>query len=124
MKFHFSTVHFIEVRGLATSSYRLYDYTTNEHKGTVVYTCNVYGYRQCKYISVQNIYLFFYGALKMLKTHITYFFKVHSDRTVVVLLLKHLVFRMSPFFYSSSIITNCEYATMSLSNITVYVTLH
>jgi hypothetical protein len=48
---------------------------------------------------------------------------VHSNSTVVVLLHKHSLFIPSPFFNSASSTTNCQYATVSKHNITVYVTL-
>ena len=43
---------------------------------------------------------------------------------MAVLLHKHFLFRLSPFFNSASIITHCQYATMNKPNITLYVTLH
>jgi len=59
------------------------------------------------------------------KSHTSYIFgAVHSDSTVVVLLHKRFLFITSPFFNSASIIANCQYATVSKTNITVYVTLH
>jgi len=34
-------MHFVGVRGLTTSFYILYDYTTSGHKGTIEYVCNI-----------------------------------------------------------------------------------
>ena len=46
---------------------------------------------------------------------------IHSDRTVVVLLHKHIHSWLITFFNSVSIIANCMYATMSDYNIMAYV---
>ena len=76
-------------------------------------------YVQYTYIYVQFIYLFISNAGKIYET-LVLSFPYSSNRTVVVLLLKHFSSRPSASCNSVSIITNCTYATMSESNVHLF----
>jgi len=99
--FPFKKVHFVEVRVLTSSLYILYDYTTSGNKVAIEYICNVYIYIQYTYISIQCfIHLWCMKNVRLISYN---FATVHSDRTVVVSLHKHLLFRPSPFINSAAL---------------------
>jgi hypothetical protein len=55
-KFPFKTVYYLGVRGLTTSSYTVYNYTTSGHMVYLLYIQYIYISIQCTYISVQYMY--------------------------------------------------------------------
>ena len=100
-KFSFPTEYFLGVRGLAASSYVVYDNNTHGHTGqSIVYIL----YIECLAISLQYIYLFLKHCKYRRSTSIV-FGTVHSDRTMVLLLPNTLV--------PDSFFCNCISSTMN-----------
>ena len=87
-KFPFKRMHFLGVRGLSTSSYIAYDYTTSGHMD--LYSIYLL-YIKYIYISIQFIYLFIYFKYNKKSKRLTSMVvgTVDSDRNVVTLLLNH-----------------------------------
>jgi hypothetical protein len=109
-KFPFKNGVFSWVRGLTTSSYIAYDYTTVDIRTCRVYNCVLY--IQYTYASIQCIYLILTQLIcKTLTTLV--FGVVHSDLSVVDLTHKHIISWRSTFCTSISIITYCMYAPVS-----------
>ena len=107
-KFPFKTLHVPGVKGLTTSSYIAYDYTTIGHMDMCRYTLHIHFYTV--YIDFYTSYLFISNAIKMLRLTSKVFGMVHCNRTVVVLLHKHFSSWLTIFCNSISIIMNCMYA--------------
>jgi hypothetical protein len=110
----FTTVYFLGVRRLKTSSCIVYDYTTNDLR-----TCRIYNYLlyvQYTYISIKYVYLFLmHWNCKRLMSII--FGTVHSDRSAIVLQHKYFRSWLSTFCKSINVSTCCMYAAVSESNI-------
>ena len=87
-KFPFKAVYFLGVRGLTASCYIVYGYTASGHTASRVYmycVCII-----CRInISIQYIYLFLTQQNCYRLTSLI-FGTVHSDRTLLDILYKHL----------------------------------